>query len=62
MGRDDEKNLVDTYRRFGTFGPVYRVVAVHEEKGRQVADVELPESGQKATVPLESVLSDPVAD
>ena len=46
---------VGTFRRFA-FGPVYQVLAVRAEGSRTVADIELPESGERATLPLEQVL------
>lgn len=52
------EKLVGTYRRFGDFGPVYQVVAVHDGK----ADIEFPESDEKVTVPVEAVLRDPIDD
>ena len=56
------KKLVGTYRRF-EYGPVYQVVAVRTEDGhRTVADIQLPESGETATIPLEQVLASPKAE
>jgi hypothetical protein len=55
------EKLVGTFRRFA-FGPVYQVLAVRAEGGRTVADIELPESGEKATLPVEQVLESPKAE
>jgi hypothetical protein len=59
--RKNGDTLVGTFRRF-EYGPVYQVVAVHGEGAKAVADIELPESGQKATIPLAEVLASPKAD
>ena len=53
--------LVGTFRRF-EYGPVYQVVAIRVDGTRTVADIELPESGEKATLPLEQVLANPAAE
>jgi hypothetical protein len=55
------QQLVGTFRRF-EYGPLYQVVAVRSDAGRQVADIELPESNERATLPLEQVLASPKAD
>lgn len=55
------EGLVGTFRRF-PFGPVYQVLAVRTEGAKRVADIELPQSGEKATLPLEQVLSNPAAE
>jgi hypothetical protein len=60
VAQNSEK-LVGTYRRF-QYGPVYQVVAVRTEGSRPVADIELPESGEKATLPLEQILASPKAE
>jgi hypothetical protein len=54
------ENLVGTFRRF-PYGPVYQVLAVRAEGATEVADIELPESGEKATLPLEQILASPRA-
>jgi hypothetical protein len=55
------EKLVGTFRRF-PFGPVYQVLAVRTEGARSVADIQLPESGEKATLPLEQILESPKAE
>lgn len=55
------KQLVGTFRRF-PYGPVYQVLAVRTEGTKAVADIELPESGEKATLPLEQILANPEAE
>jgi hypothetical protein len=55
------ENLVGTFRRF-PYGPVYQVIAVRTEGAASVADIELPESGEKATLPLEQILANPTAE
>ena len=50
--------LVGTFRRF-QYGPVYQVLAVRTEGTKVVADIELPESGERATLPLDEVLASP---
>jgi len=55
------EKLVGTFRRF-PFGPVYQVLAIRTEGARTVADIELPESGEKATLPVEQILESPKAE
>jgi hypothetical protein len=55
------EQLVGTFRRF-PFGPVYQVLAIRTEGARTVADIQLPESGEKATLPLEQILESPKAE
>ena len=52
------EKLIGSVRRAGTFGPFYQVVAVHNG----TAEIEFPESGQKASLPVEAVREDPVKD
>ena len=61
VSEQNGQQLVGTFRRF-EYGPVYQVVAVRGEGAKAVADIELPESGQKATIPLADVLASPKAD
>jgi hypothetical protein len=49
------EELVGTFRRFA-FGPVYQILAVRTEGARTVADIEVLESGERATLPLEQIL------
>ena len=60
--RDPGEQLEGTCRRFGDFGPRYEILAVHEEGGAKFVDVEVPETGEKVTLPLAEVLADPKAD
>ena len=53
--------LVGTFRRF-RYGPVYQILAVRIEGTKAMADIELPESGEKATLSLEQVLASPKAE
>lgn len=55
------EELVGTFRRF-PFGPVYQILAIRTEGSRAVADIELPESGEKATLPMEQILESPRAE
>jgi hypothetical protein len=55
------ESLVGTFRRF-PYGPVYQVLAIRTEGARKVADIELPESGERATLPLEQILANPTAE
>ena len=57
-----EDKLIGTYRRLGEYGPVYQVVAVRGEGPSRVADIQLPESGEKTSLPLEQVLANPKAE
>jgi hypothetical protein len=59
---DGDRQLVGTYRRFGESGPVYEILAIRTEGKAKLVEVELPESGEKAIVKLEDVLSDPKAE
>ena len=58
---ENGEQLVGTFRRF-PYGPVYQVLAVRTDAMKTVADIELPESGEKASLPLEEVLASPVAE
>lgn len=58
--QNDEK-LVGTFRRF-PYGPVYQVLAVRTEGAKTVADIQLPESGERATLSLEQILESPKAE
>jgi hypothetical protein len=60
MPDSDDSKLVGTFRRF-EYGPVFMVVDVHTKHGRKFAKIELPESGQTATLTLEQVLASPEA-
>jgi hypothetical protein len=62
MQLEDAAHLVGTFRRFGEAGPVYEVLQAHENDGQVELEVELPETGEKTTVSLEDVLSDPAAE
>jgi hypothetical protein len=62
VGPYDEDKLVGTFRRFGVTGPVYEILAVRAEGPSKVVDVEVPETGEKVTVKLEDVLTDPQAE
>lgn len=55
------EKLVGTFRRF-PFGPVYQILAVRTEGAKAVADIQLPESGETATLPLEQILESPKAE
>ena len=57
----NNEHLVGTFRRF-QYGPVYQVLAVRTEGTKVVADIELPESGEKATLPLDQILASPKAE
>lgn len=57
----NSEQLVGTFRRF-QYGPVYQVLAVRTEGTKAVADIELPESGERATLPLEQILASPKAE
>jgi hypothetical protein len=59
LSADDEKKLVGTFRRLGEYGPVYEIVGFRLEEGSKVAEIEVPESGEKTTLSVEEVLSDP---
>lgn len=48
--------LVGTFRRAGGCGPSYLVLAV---KGG-IAEIEFPESGERATLPVQAAMEDPV--
>jgi hypothetical protein len=57
----DHADLVGTFRRF-QYGPVYQVLAIRTEGAMALADIQLPESGETATLPLEQVLASPSAE
>jgi hypothetical protein len=57
-----EDKLIGTYRRLGEYGPVYKVVALRGEGPSRVVDIQLPESGEKTSLPLEQVLANPKAE
>lgn len=57
----NSEQLVGTFRRF-QYGPVYQVLAVRTEGTRAVADIELPESGERTTLPLDEILASPKAE
>ena len=59
---DDSEKLSGSFRRLGEYGPVYQVVAVHTEGAARVAEIHLPESGEKTTLPLAQVLANPKAE
>jgi hypothetical protein len=61
MHANDEKPI-GTFRRLGEYGPVYQVVAVRNEGPSRVAEIHLPKSGEKTTLPLEQVLANPKAE
>lgn len=51
-----------TYRRF-EFGPAYIIRDVrHTHAGAAEVDIEMLESGEKVTLPLDQVLSCPIAE
>jgi hypothetical protein len=55
------EKLVGTFRRF-KYGPIFQVMAIRTEGAKAVADIQLPESGEKATLPLEQILASPKAE
>ena len=62
MLRPNERALVGQYRRLGSYGPVYQVVDIRDEGTHRVAEIQLPESGERTTLPLEQILSNPEAE
>lgn len=55
-----QSNVEGSVRRFGETGPIYEVMQVREDPpGHKIADILLPESNQRATLPLEMVQADP---
>lgn len=59
--RRNEEGLVGTFRRF-QYGPIYQVLAIRTEGAKAVADIQLLESTETATIPLEQVLASPSAE
>jgi len=57
-----ERALVGKYRRLGNSGPVYWVVDIRDEGAQRVAEIQLPESGERTTLPLEQILANPEAE
>lgn len=59
MAEPNNEKLVGTvHRAGGGFGPPYVVIAV---RGSQ-AEIEFPESNEKATLPVAAVQEDPIDD
>jgi len=56
------QHMVGTYRRFGEFGPVYKVLGVDREfaDGDAMLRVLVVESGEEAEYRLSHALEDPV--
>jgi hypothetical protein len=53
------KELVGTFRRFGTEGPVYEILAVADPESLHIVVVE---SGETLIYPTKKALRDPEAD
>jgi hypothetical protein len=60
MDVTEAQQLVGQVRRFGETGPVYEVISV-KDNGK-LAEIQIPESGEKAEVLVEHVVMDPRAD
>lgn len=61
--RDTLGVVADSYRRFGLYGPAYRVRAVRPQiAGETQVDIEVLESGETLTLPLGEVASCPLAE
>lgn len=50
--------LVGSFRRAGTFGPTYVVLAISGD----FAEIQFPESDETITLPVQAVWEDPVDD
>jgi len=51
----DPKELVGTFRRFGSGGPVYEVVAIVDDR---TAFIRVVESGEELDYPIEKIADD----
>lgn len=53
-----------TFRRFGAHGPVYKIlrpVGRRNERGEDLYEIEVPESGERAEYSAARILADPEA-
>lgn len=57
------RSLVHTFRRFGPFGPVYEVLAIHQELdgGDALLRVRLPETQEEVDIRYSQAILDPEA-
>ncbi len=55
------KALIGTYRRFGTLGPVYKILAAGAPRpdGASTLRIRVLESGEALDYPLAAILDDP---
>lgn len=60
MENVEPKQLLGQFRRLGETGPVYEVVALKD--GNKLAEIEIPETGEKATLTVAEVLANPKID
>lgn len=53
--------LINTYRRFGRFGPAYQVTGIirHLESGDTLMKIHIFESNQDIEYPFSSIINDP---
>jgi hypothetical protein len=54
-------SLVGTWRRFGTLGPAYEIIANGDElpEGNRLMRVRVAETGEEVDYPLGAILDDP---
>lgn len=58
------EHLVNTYRRFGRFGPAYQVISISRklESGDVLMKVHVIENNEDIEYPLSNILIDPLED
>lgn len=60
MDNVEPMQLVGQFRRLGETGPIYEVIGL-KDNGK-LAEIEIPESGEKATLTVDEVLANPKID
>lgn len=51
-----------TFRQFGPWGPVYKILRAttkRNDRGEQLFEIEVPESGERAHYSIKRILADP---
>ncbi len=56
------EHLINTYRRFGRFGPAYQIVGISHklENGDILMKIHIFESNENIEYPLSNILNDPL--
>ncbi len=55
-------NLINTYRRFGPFGPAYQIIDISRylTNGEVLMNIHVLESNEDLEYPVSSILNDPL--